>query len=130
MGEALPLLSVLVVDDQLDTAESTAELLSLHGCQTRIATSGAEALQVAATHPPDVVLLDIGMPGMDGWEFARRLRSQTIGKQPIVVAVSGYGSLADRQHSADTGIDMHLVKPADPAHLTDMLAKIRSNSLG
>ena len=118
-------LSILIVEDHADTAESLAELLTLCGCDVRVAGSAPEALDAADDQMPDVVLLDIGLPGMDGWEAARWLREQATGKQPLVVAVTGYGSDADRQRSADAGIDLHLTKPADPADLILLLARIR-----
>ncbi|AMV23988.1 Transcriptional activator protein CzcR [Gemmata sp. SH-PL17] len=117
-------LSVLVVEDLPDVAESTADLLAACGHEVRIASCGAEALRAARSDAPDVVLLDIGLPGMSGWEVARRLRAQSTGEQPVVVAVTGYGTNRDRVCSADAGIDLHLVKPADPAHLTALLARV------
>src|SRR4051794_458459 len=110
--EPLVALSVLVVEDQPDAAQSLAELLTLHGHCVSVALSGADALRSVEVRTPDVVLLDIGLPGMDGWAVARRLRAQARGKQPVVVAVTGYGAEADRWRSADAGIDLHLVKPA------------------
>ena len=123
--ENLPPLLALVVEDQNDIAQSTAELLALCGYRVRVATSGPEALLAADEAIPDIVLLDIGLPGMDGWEVARQLRNRSVGKQPFVVAVTGYGGDGDRWRSADAGVDMHLTKPADPARLTALLAWIR-----
>ena len=117
-------LSVLVVEDLQDVAESVADLLTMSGHTVRVASCGADALHVALAEPPDVVLLDIGLPGMTGWEVARRLRAQSNGKQPVVVAVTGCGTDDDRLRSADAGIDLHLVKPADPATLTALLARV------
>src|SRR4051812_818236 len=122
--QPLPL-SVLVVEDLDDTAKSLAELLTLAGHAVRVALSGPEALRAAADATPDVVLLDIGLPGMDGWEVAQRLRGRASGKQPLVVAVTGYGTADDRWRSADAGIDLHLVKPVDPVALTRLLARVR-----
>ena len=119
-----PPLSVLVVEDLDDTAQSTADLLALCGHRVRIATRGREALTAAAGEVPDVVLLDIGLPEMDGWEVARRLRDQTRGKQPFIVAVTGYGTDGDRLRSADSGVDLHLVKPADPVALVGLLSRV------
>jgi len=118
-------LSVLIVEDHADTAESLAELLTLCGCDVRVSGSASEALDAAEDEMPDVVLLDIGLPDMNGWEAARWLREQAAGKQPLVVAVTGYASDADRERSADAGIDLHLTKPADPASLILLLTKIR-----
>jgi two-component system OmpR family response regulator len=122
-----PQLSVLVVEDQEDAARSTAELLTLCGHAVRVARCGPDALAEAATSVPDVVLLDIGLPGMSGWEVAQRLRGTAPGKQPVVVALTGYAAEADRWRSADAGVDLHLVKPADPGALTAFLAWVRSN---
>ncbi|HEX4611125.1 MAG TPA: response regulator [Urbifossiella sp.] len=116
-------LSVLVVDDLPDAAESVAEVLSLYGFSTRVACGGSPALELAAADPPDVVLLDLLMPGMDGWELARRLKAQARVKRPLLVAVSGCGGDADRRRSAESGIDLHLVKPADPAALVGLLRR-------
>jgi two-component system, OmpR family, response regulator len=126
MTDELPL-SVLVVEDLEDAAQSTAELLTLCGHAARVANSGPDALATAAAEVPDVVLLDIGPPGMDGWEVAGRLRRQSPGKQPFVVAVTGYGSTTDRWRSADAGVDLHLTKPADPSALTSLLSWVREN---
>jgi two-component system OmpR family response regulator len=119
-------LSVLVVEDQDDSATSLVELLTLRGYSVRVAASGPDALRELGAATPDVVLLDIGLPGMDGWEVVRRLRTYGQGKQPVVVALTGYGSDADRMRSADAGIDLHLVKPADPTALTALLERVRS----
>jgi CheY-like chemotaxis protein len=124
-ASSLPPLSVLVVEDLDDCAQSTAELLSLCGHRVRTAGCGPDALRAAAEEMPDVVLLDIGLPGMDGWEVARRLREQADGKQPFVVAVTGFGSDGDRWRSADSGIDVHLLKPADPVALTRLIGWVR-----
>ena len=122
-----PPLCVLVVEDLEDGAQSTADLLTLCGHRVRVAYCGADALRAAAEEMPDVVLLDIGLPDMDGWQVAERLRDRAAGKQPFVVAVTGYGTDGDRWKSADAGIDQHLVKPADPAALTAMLGWVREN---
>ncbi len=125
----IPPLSILVVDDQDDVAQSTAELLILNGYSVQVASCGADALREAAVATPDVILLDIGLPGMDGWEVARHMRDQSGGKQPggkqpFIVVISGLGTEGDRLRSCDAGVDMHLVKPVDPAVLTNLLAKV------
>ena len=121
------MLTVLVVEDWDDTRDSLAELLALFGHRVRLAACGTDALRAVAEEVPDVILLDIGMPGMDGWEVTQRLRCQASGKQPFVIAVTGCGSDGDRQRSADSGIDVHLVKPTDPAALAALLESIREN---
>lgn len=114
-----PLL-VLIVEDLDDTAQSTAELVTLCGHRVQITCCGDEALRAAA-EMPDVVLLDIGLPRLDGWEVARRMRDQAKGKQPFIVAVTGYATDDDRWRSADAGVDIHLVKPTDPVQLMNLL---------
>ena len=115
-------LDVLVVEDRPDTAWSTAAVLALYGHRVTVAGSGAAALNLAAADP-DVVLLDLGLPGMGGWEVARRLRGRAGGRPPLIVAITGYGTDADRRRSAEAGIDLHLVKPVDPAVLAGVLAR-------
>ena len=111
-------LAVLVVDDSSDTVESVAELLAIQGHAVSVALDGASALERVAAQPPDVVLLDIKMPGMDGCEVARLICERCNGKRPFLVAVTGCGSDTDRLRSAAVGFDLHLVKPVDPGKLT------------
>jgi PAS domain S-box-containing protein len=122
-GEAaagLPRRRVLVVDDNVDAADSLALLLKLSGQETRVAYDGPTALLVAEAFRPQLVLLDIGMPGMDGYEVARRLREQ--GRKVPLVAVTGWGQEEDRRRSREAGFDHHLVKPVDPSALQQLLA--------
>jgi CheY-like chemotaxis protein len=91
----------------------------------RTAHDGPSALAVAQSFQPEVVLLDIGLPGMDGWEVARRLKAEAVGKPPFLIAVTGYGREENRQKSAEAGIDLHLVKPANPVVLTGLLKRFR-----
>jgi two-component system OmpR family response regulator len=121
MTEPRPPLHVLVVEDSADAAQSTAALLTLYGHTVRIARTGAEAIQSALADPPDVVLLDIGLPGMNGWEVARELRQQSTGLPPFIVAVTGYGADDALQRSTESGMDLHLVKPVDPSVLGGLL---------
>src|SRR6185312_16444520 len=100
--------------------QSTAELLTLCGHVVRVTGCGEDALRDAAARPPDVVLLDIGLPGMNGWEVARRLRDQATGKQPLVVAVTACATEEDQWRSAGAGFDLHLVKPVEPAMLVGL----------
>jgi two-component system, OmpR family, response regulator len=115
-----PPLSVLIVEDAPDTAESLALFLRLHGQAVRVAHTGPAALAACADARPDVVLLDIGLPGMSGWEVAERVR-RTVAPAPLLVAVTGYGTAADEQKSAAAGIDLHLLKPVDPDVVLDLL---------
>jgi PAS domain S-box-containing protein len=114
---------VLVVDDNVDAAESIAMLLSLQGHEVRSVHAPEEALQVAAAFRPHLVLLDIGLPGMDGYEVARRLRSQRIESMRIV-AITGYGQPSDRERTREAGFDQHLVKPIDPEALQSLLGSV------
>jgi CheY-like chemotaxis protein len=118
-------LSILIVEDQDDTAQSTAELVSLWGYSVRVAGTGPAALKEVANQMPDVVLLDIGLPGMDGWKVAARMRDGANGKQPFIVAVTAYAEEADKWRSADADVDMHWVKPASPGALAEMLGWVR-----
>ncbi len=115
---------ILVVDDNRDGAELLAELLALHGHQVRIAHDGPDALAIAELLLPEVALLDIGLPGMDGYELARRLRSR-LGDGCVLLALSGYGQAEDRERALAAGFAQHLVKPVDPAQLLALLAKTR-----
>ncbi len=114
---------VLIVDDNQDAADSLAMLLSLHGFDTSVAYDGNGALTTAARFRPHVAVVDIGLPGMDGHELARALRSG--GSQPtplLLIALSGYGGDVERQRSHASGFDAHLVKPVEPADVLALLA--------
>jgi PAS domain S-box-containing protein len=119
----VPAWSVLIVDDNRDAADSLALLLHVAGQEVRTAYDGPAALDLARARPPDVVLLDIGMPGMDGLEVARRLRQDLGLKQVLLVALTGYGQEEDRRRSHEAGFDAHLVKPADVRALERLLAR-------
>ncbi len=121
--DRIPRRRVLVVDDNVDAAVSLVKVLTrLYGQDVRIAHDGPTALDVARTFQPDVVLLDLGLPGMDGYEVARRLRSEPAGASLLIVAVTGWGQDADRKRTREAGFDHHLVKPVDPDVLHDILA--------
>ena len=115
---------VLVVDDNRDAAESLTVLLELWGHAVRIANDGPDALALAAEYRPDTVLLDIGLPGMDGYEVARRLRELPGSHSMFLVAVTGYGQDEDRRRAYETGFDHHLTKPVEPAKLGSLLASV------
>jgi PAS domain S-box-containing protein len=112
---------VLVVDDNRDAAESLGTLLRLHGHDVQIAHDGPGALAAAGEHQPEVVFLDIGMPGMNGYEVARRLRAD-FANGFLLVALTGWGQDADRARSREAGFDYHLVKPVDPETVHRLLA--------
>jgi CheY-like chemotaxis protein len=113
---------VLVVDDNQDVAESTAMVLRLIGSEVFVANDGPAALAAALSFQPEIVLLDIGLPGMDGFEVARRLRGQVGVQQPLLVALSGYAQEEDRKRSSQAGFDLHLVKPANLPDLKALIA--------
>jgi CheY-like chemotaxis protein len=113
---------VLVVDDNVDAAVSTAMMLQIMGSETRTAHDGLEALEVAAEFRPDLILLDIGMPELNGYEAARRIREQPWGRVIALAAVTGWGQEDDRRRSQEAGFDYHLVKPIELAALQKLLA--------
>jgi CheY-like chemotaxis protein len=104
---------VLVVDDNPDIAESTSVLLSLSGYEVQTVLSGEQALEVALLFRPDTVLLDIGMPGLDGYQVCRKLRHQRGLERTRLIAVTGYGAPQDRQRAEEAGFDHYLLKPFD-----------------
>jgi PAS domain S-box-containing protein len=114
---------VLIVDDNHDAADSMGMLVGFAGATTRVTYSGPEALELIDSFGPDVVLLDIGMPGMDGYEACRRIRAK-YGDRIAVVAVSGWGQQSDKEFAARVGFDAHLTKPADPDVLTSTIARL------
>ena len=114
---------ILVVDDNTDAAESLAILLRLKGHEVRVAFEGASAIVTAREFHPQVVFLDIGMPAMDGYEVARRLRRENNVSAAMLIALTGYGQESDRQRSQEAGFDLHLVKPIDPMDLKQILAQ-------
>jgi signal transduction histidine kinase/DNA-binding response OmpR family regulator len=125
--EPPPRRRILVVDDNRDGASSLAELLELIGHETGIAHDGLEAVKAAENFRPDVVLLDIGLPKLNGFEVARRIRQQPWGKDMMLVALTGWGQEEDRRMSSEAGFDGHLVKPADLVALSEILGRIRSS---
>jgi CheY-like chemotaxis protein/two-component sensor histidine kinase len=115
---------VLIVDDSEDGAESLAMLLQLAGHQTWKARDGLEAIAAAERVRPDAVLLDIGLPRMNGYEACRRIRSEAWGRDLVMVAVTGWGQDEDRRQSLDAGFDTHMVKPVDYDALLEFLAAL------
>jgi PAS domain S-box-containing protein len=115
---------ILVVDDNLDAAASLAMLLQLSGNEIYTTHDGAGALEAAEQHRPEVILLDIGLPTMNGYEVCRRIRQQTWGKQIVLIALTGWGQEEDRRRSHEAGFDGHLVKPVDYAVLTTLLSSL------
>ncbi len=117
-----PRLRVLVVDDNVDAAKTLAMLLRLEGHEIRMEHDGLAAVEAAQAYAPDVVLLDIGLPGLDGYEVARRLRAIPALADTVLVALTGYGQEEDRRRSATAGFDHHLVKPIDLQTLASLLS--------
>ena len=122
---------VLIVDDNVDSAETIAMLLQISGHNTLTAFDGASAIEMARQHEPDVVLLDLGLPEMSGFEVARRLRELPGLERMVLIAMTGYGQDEDRRQTAEAGFAQHLVKPADPAALQQAVADaLRKSRMG
>lgn len=105
--------SVLVVDDNKDAAESLAMLLQFDGCSVSTAADGAEALDAFDRMRPEIVLLDIGLPDIDGYEVARRIRSRQGLQKTVLIALTGWGQEQDKKRAAQAGFDEHLTKPVN-----------------
>ncbi len=116
---------ILVVDDNVDAAEMMKALLELQGHKVHVAYEGQAALASLAEFTPEIALLDIGLPGMDGYELARRLR-ETKACAAYLVALTGWGQEEDRRRAGDAGFDAHLTKPADPAEIERLIARVPS----
>lgn len=117
---------VLVVEDNAKAADGLARLLRQAGHEVEVAADGPAAVSAAENNHPDVVLLDIGLPGPCGWEVAEMLHALPADKRPLLVAVTGYGDEEDRRRSREVGIDLHLTKPVDPDQLQQLLGRFRS----
>lgn len=123
-------LRVLVVDDNVDAAQTLAMLVQLAGHEVRIAYDGPPALTLAQAFQPQVVLLDLNLPAMDGYEVARKLRERPETQEAVLAAVSGWGQPEDRRRSKDAGFDRHFVKPVDPNIITKLLSDARRGREG
>jgi PAS domain S-box-containing protein len=117
---------ILVVDDNRDSASSMTMLLDLLGHDTRQASDGVQAIEATLEFQPDVILMDIGMPNMDGLEATRRIRQLPLPRQPHIVALTGWGQQADRLLTRQAGVDHHLVKPVALDTVTDLLARLQT----
>jgi len=115
---------ILVVDDNVDAARLTAEALEAVGHDARVAFDGPEALAMAGTFAPDLALLDLGLPLMDGYELAEQLTAAMADKPPVLVAVTGYGQASDRERTEAAGFHGHIVKPVDFGELTQLLNRL------
>jgi len=114
---------VLVVDDNVDAAETMALLLDALGYKSSVAHGGLSAIETVKAQDPDVVLLDIGLPDLSGYEVARRLRAEMINPPPLI-AITGYGQASDRDTSLEAGFRAHLTKPVDVDKLTALLEQL------
>ena len=112
---------ILMIEDNQDAAEVLAELLRLAGHQVKVALDGAKGLELFEHVRPDVVLCDVGLPGMNGYEVAERMRERRPSKKPAMIALTGYGSANDRQRALSAGFDHHVIKPADPEALLQLI---------
>lgn len=121
---------ILVVEDNRDTANSMAQLLRLSGYSVDLAYDGLAGLAAGEAHWPDVVLLDIGLPGMNGYDVALALRAQNHIPRPTIIAITGYGTEESRKRSYESGIDYHMVKPVDPTELYETLDRVHCMRLG
>lgn len=115
---------LLVIDDNADAAITLAMLLKLKGYETHIQNSGQAGIEAAERLQPTAILLDIGMPDLDGYATCRLIRQQPWGRDIVMIAISGYGQNEDRQRAREAGFDAHLVKPVDLAALLDLLADL------
>ena len=125
--ESANALRILVVDDNVDAAKSMMALLQMSDHEVKLAFDGPSALLVATAWPPDVVLLDIGLPGLNGYEVAKRLRQDAELGQTMLIAVTGYGHESDRQLSREAGFDHHLTKPCDFRELEELIKSASSS---
>jgi CheY-like chemotaxis protein len=119
---------VLIVEDNIDAAETLAEVLGLLGHEVVVTNDGIAALEAARSVAPRAVVCDLGLPGMNGFDVARRLREMPSMAGSLLVALSGYGQVEDRRRAVEAGFDVHLTKPVDPARLAEIL--VSASSLG
>jgi CheY-like chemotaxis protein len=120
--------TVLVIEDNDDARAAMTALLELEGYHVAGAADGREGIEVARAKGPDIALIDIGLPGIDGYEVARRIRA-SLGSAIFLVALTGYGEPDDRRRAPEAGFDAHVVKPVDPGELTAMLSASRPRPL-
>ena len=121
-GEGARTLRVLIVEDSLDAAQTLQDLLQSLGYDVSVAYTGPEGLQAALQLHPNVILCDIGLPGLDGYQMAIRLREQPAGRSTRIMAVTGYGGAGDRRRAKEAGFDHHMTKPVDLDELESLLA--------
>jgi CheY-like chemotaxis protein len=122
MGAGAKTLRVLIVEDSLDAAQTLQELLQAIGYEVSVAYTGPDGLQAALQLRPNVILCDIGLPGLDGYQIAIRLRQQPAGRLTRLIAVTGYGGAENRRRAEEAGFDHHMTKPVDLDELERLLA--------
>jgi DNA-binding response OmpR family regulator len=127
-GRVLEAVRLLVIDDNRDGADILGILIEERGGLVRVAYDGASGLLAAQEFKPEVVLLDIGLPDMDGYEVCRRLRA-VVGRDMRIVALTGWGEDRDKQRTIDAGFDAHLTKPADPRQLAETIRALKSSTI-
>lgn len=127
MNDHRPMPRVLVVDDNVDAADMLKELLGLFDCEARACYSGREALETGDQFMPDLVLMDIGMPGMDGFETARRMRDTPWGRRTRIAALTAWNDIDTRERITDANMDMHFVKPISKNQLTELIFSLQSS---
>jgi len=115
--------SILLVEDNVDARDALSVLLELEGHVVAVAGEGHQALELVRARDPDIALVDIGLPGIDGYEVARRVRALD-GRRPVLIALTGYGQPEDRRRASEAGFDDLLVKPVDPTALATLLATL------
>ncbi|HKY02041.1 MAG TPA: response regulator [Burkholderiales bacterium] len=115
---------ILVVDDNRDAAESLQVLLSMMGNEVSVAFDGRQAIELAEALRPDVIFLDIGLPGMNGYEAARAIRRKDWGRDVTLIALTGWGNADDQNHALDAGFDRHFVKPVAFESLSEVLKEV------
>jgi len=118
-------LRILIAEDNQDSADSLKMLLEALGFEAQISNDGESAVRTAAQWQPDAILMDIGLPGLNGYDATRRIRATRNGKKVMIIALTGWGQESDRQRSVEAGIDHHLVKPLDLARLQRLLETLR-----
>jgi CheY-like chemotaxis protein len=123
-------LHVLLVDDDPDAAEAVAALLQLQGHRTALVHDGLEVLEAARSFVPDVIFMDVGLPGINGYEAAALLRQEKSLQRVLLIALTGWGTPAHKQASLDAGFDLHLTKPVSFDALLEVLGKVEPRRLG
>jgi CheY-like chemotaxis protein len=123
-------LTILVADDVRDSADSLSELLRGYGHDVVIARDGLEAFEKAGRHRPDLAVLDIGMPGLDGYEVARKVRSEPWGRKVTLIALTGWGQREDQRAVLSAGFNFHMTKPTDVERLLELVSQAASSRVG